>query len=192
MSIFNKLSQTAFEEMQFNAGMILNAFNPADIKAPTDAEIICATSGGITINCAPTFKDWGEDVDNCPNNMKEYKHLNGWECTMQFTALSMTPATIALALGAAEVEGNGTSATATIKPKTELAQSDFKDAIWWVGDRTDGSVVAVKIKNALATSGLNMTTQKDGKGNLSVTLMGHMSVTAQDEAPAEFYICPNA
>ena len=47
-----------------------------------------------------------------------------------------------------------------------LAQSDFSD-LWWVGDRADGGMVAVQIKNALSTGGFSLKTTDNGKGQIS-------------------------
>jgi hypothetical protein len=67
-----------------------------------------------------------------------------------------------------------------------MKQRDFA-AIWWVGDKADGGLVAVKIKNALSTAGLSLKTTKDGKGNISLTLTGHVSINDQNTMPMEFY-----
>ena len=50
-----------------------------------------ATTGGVNIVCKPNYSDLGEDVDNVPNNMKEFKHLDGWECAMAFTSIKFNP-----------------------------------------------------------------------------------------------------
>lgn len=182
MGVFTAIPQDAFEGMQLDAGVILNKFDPAKPAAPADDAIICATTGGITVTCTPTFSDLAEDVDNAPNNMKEFMHLDGWACTVAFTSLGTSEESIKLALGCADIDAS----THAIKPRRSLEQTDFKD-IWWVGDRADGGCVAVKIKNALSTGGLSLKTSKNGKGQVSVTLTGHVSLTKQDEMPMEFY-----
>lgn len=182
MGTFTKISSTAFNEMQLDAGVLLNTFNPASPEVKDNA-IITATTGGITASCKPTYSDLGEDVDNCPNNTKEMKHLDGWDCKMSFTALSTTPAAIKLALGAADIDGTDST---KIIPRRDLKETDFAD-IWWVGDKTDGGMVAIKLINALSTSGFELKTAKNGKGQVSVELTGHVSISAQDVMPMEFY-----
>jgi hypothetical protein len=182
MGTFTKISSTAFNEMQLDAGVLLNTFNPAT-PAVADNAIITATTGGITASCKPTYSDLGEDVDNCPNNTKELKHLDGWDCKMSFTALGTTPAAIKLALGAADIDGTDSS---KIIPRRDLQQTDFTD-IWWVGDKADGGMVAIKLINALSTSGFELKTAKNGKGQVSVELTGHVSINEQDVMPMEFY-----
>ena len=181
--MFTKISQEAFNELQVDAGMILNNFDPSDPEEPADEDIVTATTGGITINCTPTYSDWGEDVDNCPPNLKELKHLDGWNCSIETTALGTSPELIRLALGAADIDSSDTT---KIVPRRKLKQTDFSD-LWWVGDKADGGLVAVKLKNGLSTGGFSLKTTKDGKGNVSLALTGHVSINAQDVVPMVFY-----
>ena len=181
MGIATKIPQNAFEGLQLDAGVLLTSFDPAS-PAVADASIVCATTGGIQVNCTPTYSDFGEDVDNVPNNMKEFKHLDGWECMMSTTGLGMSVANIKLALGAADVASN------KITPRRNLSQNDFSEAIWWVGDRADGGLVAVKMLNALSTGGFQLQTTKNGKGQVSIEITGHVSIDAQDTMPMEFYV----
>ena len=180
--MFTKVSSTAFASIQTNAGMLLNSFDPADPKTPTDEQIICMTTGGINPSCTAEYTDFGEDIDNVPNNTKELKQLSNWTCTMSTTAYDTTPELIKLALGAADINGTNTK----IVPRRELKNSDFSD-IWWVGDRLDGGWVAIRLVNALSTDGFSLTTTKNGKGQIALNIMGHVSIEAQDVVPMEFY-----
>ena len=182
MGRFTKIPESTFNELQVNAGVLLKTFNPAS-PALVDENIICATTGGINPTCKPTFSDWGEDVDNCPNGMKELKHLDGWETSLGFTALNTTAEVIRMSLGAADISVE----TGKITPRMELKNTDFSD-VWWVGDRSDGGLVAICLKNALSTEGFSLQTTKDGKGQIAVTLSGHVSIEAQDVVPMEFYV----
>lgn len=183
MGMFTKISTEAFDELQLDAGMLLNTFDPSNPAAPADSAIICATTGGIQVSCVPTYSDFGEDVDNVPNNMMEFKHLDGWECKMSTTGLGTSPEAIKLALGAADIPGSNTS---KIVPRRDLKDTDFAD-LWWVGDRADGGFVAIKLLNALSTGGFSLQTTKNGKGQISLELTGHVSASAQTVMPMEFY-----
>ena len=48
--------------------------------------------------------------------------------------------------------------------------------------------VPIRLINALSTGGFSLQTTKNGKGQLSVTLTGHVSIDAQDDMPMEFYV----
>ena len=182
MGRFSVISLDAFKSFQTDAGVLLKNFDPEKPEL-VDGDIICATTGGINPTCVPEYKDNGEDVDNCPNGMKELMHLVRWATGLGFTALNVTAETIRMALGAADISEE----TGAITPRMELKDTDFAD-IWWVGDRTDGGLVAICLKNALSTSGLSLQTTKDGKGQISVSLSGHYSITEQDVVPMEFYV----
>lgn len=184
MGRFTVIPQSTFEEMQLDAGVLLTSFDPVNVTEPDDSAIVCATTGGITISCTPTFSDLGEDVDNVPVNMKELKHLDSWECSISTTSLGTSPELIKLALGCADIDSNNTS---KIVPRVDLKQSDFTGSLWWVGDRADGGAVAVELKNALSTGGFSLQTSKNGKGQTSITITGHVSINAQDVVPMTFY-----
>lgn len=185
MGKFTVIPQSAFEELQLDAGVLLKTFDPATGAAPKDEDIICATTGGITANCVPSYSDMGEDVDNCPNNMMELKNLDSWDCNLGFTSISISIEVIRLTLGAADVN----TETGSVVPRRNLNQNDFSD-LWWVGDRADGGLAAVQLKNALSTGGFSLKTTKNGKGQISVTLTGHVSMAAQDVVPMVFYSMP--
>lgn len=182
MGRFTKIPQNTFEALQLDAGVLLTTFNPASPNMQ-DEDIICATTGGISITCTPNFSDFGDDVDNVPPNMKELKHLDGWETGISTTGLHTTPKAIRTSLGCADIDDNdGTR----IIPRAKLSQDDFKD-IWWVGDKANGGFVAVKLMNALSTGGFSLQTTKNGKGTVALDITGHVSINAQDVVPMEFY-----
>ena len=181
---FTRVSEDAFKEIQLEAGLLLNKFDPTGVTEVLDADIVCATTGGIEVSCKATYSDYGEDIDNVPTNMLEFKQLDGWECTMAFTALNASADVIKLALGAADI----TAESGKITPRMTLNTTADVADIWWVGDRSDGGFVAVKLAKALSTEGVTLKTSKKGKGQLSCTLTGHVSIKAQDVVPMEFYV----
>ena len=192
MGRYTKIPENAFSGLQVDAGVLLKNFDIAAASQGqvgfTDADIICATTGGINPTCVPTYSDYAEDVDNAPNNLKEFKHLDGWDCKIATTSLGNSPELIKLSLGAADID---VSNTGKIIPRRSLAQSDFTD-IWWVGDRADGGFVAIQVLNALSSGGFSLQTTKNGKGQVSLEITGHVSITAQDVVPMVFYsIDPN-
>ena len=92
----------------------------------------------------------------------------------------MTFTSIRLSLGAADiVDGK-------VIPRRSVKLTDFSD-VWWVGDRADGGMVAIRLMNALSTGGFSLQTTKNGKGQVSMELTGHVSIKDQDTMPMEFY-----
>ena len=183
--MFTLVSEDAFEELQLDAGVLLSTFDiSSPYTEPASGSIIATTTGGINPVCAPTYEDLAEDVDNVPNNMKEFKKLSGWDCSMSFSSIKFNAENIRWSLGAADTT-SGTGYT-KIVPRRDLDQSDFRD-IWWVGDKANGGAVAIKLINALSTGGLNIQTTKNGKGTNAMTLTGHVSINNQSTMPMEFY-----
>lgn len=179
MATFTVIPESTFDALQVDAGVIMKEFDPEN-PAVADANLVTATTGGIKISCVPTYSDWGENVDNCPNKMKELMHLDGWDCKLTTTAIGTSPELIKLALGAA------TETQGVITPRATLAQSDFAD-LWWVGDKANGGFVAVKIMNALSTGGFSLTTTKNNKGQFDLEISGHVSLSDQSTVPMVFY-----
>lgn len=183
MGTFTEIPESTFEDMQLDAGVLLTQFDPAN-PAVTNDSIITATTGGINAVCKPTFSDLAEDVDNVPNGMMEFQHLDGWDCSISTTALGTSPEMIRRSLGCADIDGTDTT---KIVPRADLKQSDFASSIWWVGDKAGGGYVAIELKNALSTEGFSLQTTKNGKGQTALTLRGHVSISAQKVVPMVFY-----
>lgn len=181
MGRFTVIPQDTFNSLQLDAGVLLKRFNPA-APAIIDDDIICATTGGINPSCVPSYEDLGSDVDNVPANMKELKKLTSWECKISTTSLGTSPELIRFSLGAADINAE----TGAITPRKDLAQTDFAD-IWWVGDKADGGLVAIQLKNALSTGGFSLQTTKNGKGTIALEITGHVSINAQSVMPMVFY-----
>ena len=189
MGRFTIIANDAFDALQVDAGVILTEFDPSSPYAtPASDKILATTSGGVNPTCVPSYSDFGEDVDNVPNNTKEFKHLDGWEAKMAFTSIKFDAANTKRALGAAasELLSNGVT---KIKPRRDLAQSDFKD-LWWVGDKANGGAYAIKLINALSTGGLSIQSSKNGKGTSTIEITGHVSINALDVMPMEIYDIP--
>ena len=185
---FSKISQKAFESMQINAGIVLNKFDPSGTTEIQDADIICATSGGITATCKANFTDLGADVDNAQKNTAELMQIEDYDCTLAFTALNVTTDVIKLALGAADVSEK--KVTPRMALNHAASTGDFKD-IWFVGDTIDDGFVAVRLMNALSTGGLTLKTTDKGKGNIAVILTGCPRL-GSDTVPMEWYYSPKA
>lgn len=179
MSKFVKIPETAFDELQLDAGVLLKAF---DIETASfeNSDIVCATTGGVNASCIPTYSDFAEDVDNAPNNLMEFKHLDGWECKLSTTSLGTSAESIRLSLGAADIVDN------KIIPRDKILLTDYRD-LWLVGGKANGGMLAIRLINALSTGGFSLQTQKKGKGQTALEFTGHVSIKAQDIVPMEFY-----
>lgn len=185
---FTRIPTTTFEKLQMNAGVICTAFDPAT-GTINEADILGATSGGLTITATPEFADMGEDIDNCPKNTMELKKLTEWSVEASGTMVTASVASTSRLLAAADVSGN------KITPRMDLAAADFGD-LWIVGDYSDqngavnGGFVACHVLNALSTGGFSLVTTDGQKGQFAFTFTGHVSINAQDVVPFELYVKP--
>ena len=183
---YTKIPETTFKNLQLNAGVLLSAFDPVTATVANES-IIGATTGGVNFTATPTFSDYGEDVDNCPKNMKELKKLDAWEISLSGTYVTVDANAVKALVGAADVSGN------KITPRNDLKLTDFTD-VWWVGDysdqngETNGGFVAIHMMNALSTGGFAIQSSDNGKGNFAFTYTAHYSMSAQDTVPFEVYV----
>ena len=183
---YTKIPETTFQNIQLNAGVLLSSFNPESATV-ADASIIGATTGGINFTATPTYNDFGEDIDNCPKNMKELKKLDAWEISLSGTYVTVDANAVKSLVGAADVSGN------KITPRNDLKLTDFTD-VWWVGDysdqngETNGGYVAIHMMNTLSTGGFAIKSSDNGKGNFAFTYTAHYSMSAQDTVPFEVYV----
>ncbi len=184
---YTQIPSTAFQNIQLNAGILVDSFDPATGEV---GNLLGATTGGVQFGDTPEFQDYGDDIDNCPKNMKELKKLTKHAVAMSGTFVTVTPATIAKLAGAADVDPNDAT---HIIPRNDLVSTDFK-TIWWVGDYSDvntganAGYIAIKLKNALNTGGFQIKSTDKAKGQFAFSYEGHYSMDAQDEVPYEIYI----
>lgn len=179
---FTKINPNTFNELQVNAGVLVKTFDPST-GTLDEQDIITSTTGGITVNAKSSYSDFGDDIDNCPKNMKELKHKDSIEVSVSLTALNINKDTLKLALGAAEED----QATGAITTRVDLKQTDFQ-TIWFIGDLANEGYIAIKLIDALSTDGFSLKTSDKGKGQVSLTLTAHMSMADQDKEPVEFYV----
>lgn len=181
---YTKIPENTFKNLQLNAGIVVRNFNPETGVASGQ---IGATTGGVSFTATPEYSDFGEDIDNCPKNMKELKHLDSWGVTMSGTLLTVDAATTKLLIAAGDVSGN------KITPRKDLLTTDFED-LWFVGDYSDvntgndAGFIAIKVINALNTGGFSLQSSDNGKANFAFSFEGHVSMNAQDVVPFEVYV----
>lgn len=174
-----KITKDQLDEMEIDAGVLCRNFD-IDNPALEEQDIICATTGGISLDITPSYEDTGKDVYMMEPDTAEMILLTGWTVGIDFTSISTGAAFIAFALGAAEQADS-------INPRTKLKESDFSD-LWWIGDRADGGLVAVRLINALSDGGFSLQTGSNAKGGISLHLTAHGSLEGDSEAvPVEIY-----
>lgn len=187
---YAQIPQDIQDAISTNAGIILSDFNP---KTPATADeirenILFATTGGVSVTCAMTVSDYGADIDNCPKNTKEMARVDGWECRMSGTALTIKDGADAARLfGAAESTTDGD--VDMVKPKHRFdVDADFND-LWFVCPYgVSGGFVAIHLSNAINTGGFSLKSSDDGKGQYPFDFLGHTSIDNPEVVPFTFYL----
>lgn len=184
---FTQIPTDTFENLQMNAGILLDEFTPS---TGVIGNIIGATTGGINFTATPTYSDYGEDIDNCPKNMKELKKLDSWEATLAGTFASVSASLAKTLIGAADADKSDAT---HIIPRNDILETDFQD-IWWVGDYsnlngdTNGGFCAVHLINALSTGGFQIQSTDKAKGQFAFSFTGHYSMNDQSRVPFEIFV----
>lgn len=210
MPKFTQISPDAFEKIPINAGVLLSEFLSYDesgalSKTPDSStfnkeNIIGVTSGGISFASNPNMIDFGEDMDNVPANTWQLKRCTSYNPTISGTFVTIDNEMGKMLIGAAEATKLTAKQASTATEKTNIYRIrptlDMKDAfhnLWLICDYTtdngdNGGYVALHIKNALSTGGLQWQTSKDAKGQFSFEFTGHYDLRNIDEQPFDFYI----
>lgn len=184
---YTQIPATAFKNIQMNAGILVDSFTPA---SQTIGNLIGATTGGINFTATPTFKDYGDDIDNCPKNMMELKNLESWEAKLSGTFVTVTAELAKMLIASADIDSSDDT---HIVPRNDLDEADFED-VWWVGDYSDENTgdnagfCAIHLMNALSTGGFQIQSTDKAKGQFSFEFTGHYSMDAQTTPPFEIYV----
>ncbi|MCD8211399.1 MAG: hypothetical protein LUC17_00010 [Oscillospiraceae bacterium] len=188
---FTKIPEATFQQLQLNAGILLDTFDASMGKEELNEHIIGATSGGVNFSATPTYSDFGEDIDNCPVNVKELKKLDSWSVTMSGTFVTINEKLAKRLIGAADFDEEDET---KIVPRNDVnSQTDFED-IWWVGDYSDsndeitGGYVAIHMLNSLSTGGFSSQSGNREKDQFAFEFTGHYSIEDQDKVPFEIWI----
>ena len=184
---YTQIPATAFQNIQLNAGILVDDFNPA---TGVIGRLLGATSGGVNFTDTVEYKDFGEDIDNCPKNMKELKKLDKHEVKMSGTFVTLDAATAKMLVAVGDIDEHDAT---HIIPRNDLLDSDFI-TVWWIGDYSDvntgdnAGFIAIKMINAMNTGGFQIQSTDKEKGKFAFEFTGHYSMAAQSKVPYEIYI----
>lgn len=185
---FTKVRSDTFQSLQINAGIVASAFTP-DGGTIATTDILGATTGGIQFASNPEYMDFGEDVDNVPNNTYQLKRITSYNPVISGTFVAVD-ATLAKKLVGTNTY---TAASGLIVPSNTIGLADFGD-IWFIGDYSDkngstnGGFIAIHVLKAYSTGGFQWQSTKDGKGQFAFEFTGHYDLDDIDKVPFEMYV----
>lgn len=187
------LRAETFEKLQLNAGVFLQGFkydeatDAATLKTliasaiEAGTGVLGATRGGGSFECTPEIRTIEADGMRYPFKGSTVNDL--WTVKLKTTLLETTPENFARALMCADVETEGGKTTVRVRTNIEL--TDYKDSICWIGDTSKGYVL-IKLDNALNLTGASFTFTDKGEGTLPVEFQAHnASLEDQEHAPFE-------
>lgn len=169
------LNSGTAQNLQLGAGAVLKEKYVRGTKL-TDENILTATNGGITFSAVPQF--WTPSIDGAGEYVKDLRMVGNWVVTLTFTAVEADASVLLKALGCADIE-NG-----VIKGRHTINAYDYAD-LYVIGEKANGDVIQITIKNALSTNGLSLTTQNNGNGGIAFTINGHYDLDDLDNPPFE-------
>ena len=175
-----------------NAGMMVV---DVDISKVTDAETFLtavkadtkkwlgATSG--TTNISEGRKNWSPDHNGLRSPWKGGQYLDSAQPSIKAKLVEITPTNIQLSSGAADITGENTNVV-TVKPRTTYGLNDYHTVVWFTNYGNEG-IVAVVLKNAICTSGLNWTVDDKKVATCDVEFKAHADdPLAMDYLPIEY------
>lgn len=191
MDMITALRAGTFNNLQLNAGAFIMNF---DTSAHTTAaalraalqtalasgtNVLGATRGGGTFVIDRETRD--PDVDGRRYRFKGGTFVDSIDAHLTGTLVEIKPAILAklMASGSAETSG----AKTTITMSTTVAQTDYIDKLTWVGDMSDGGVIAITLKNALNTGGLTLTFTDKGEGTIPFDFYAHQDAVTDYDTP---------
>lgn len=204
---YTKIPADAYKYIQINAGVLVTS-DGFDVATGTldRTKILGATSGGVEFNTNTEYSDFGEDIDNVPNNTKQLKRILYYNPVFSGTFVSVNPALVQKLVAASDYGVNTALDLHTVKPRTDLfygssttdatedynIPDDFFD-VWFVCDYSqfnsgsEAGFLAIRLRNSLSTGGFAIQTNKDEKGTFDFEFTGHYDIRDL-EVPFEVYI----
>lgn len=192
MNMVTPLRTETYENMQLNAGAFLYGF---DYSTYTDAtalrtalatalqdetKILGATRGGGTFVVTREMRE--PDVDGKRYSFKGGRFADSMDAYLGGTLVEIRPEIMAKIIAGGETTTSGN--ITTIQAHTAIDGNDYIDELVWVGDRSDGGLILIALKNALNTNGLTLTFTDKGEGTMPFEFHAHQeSVEDYDYAP---------
>lgn len=191
MPRFTKMNPNDFKRMTWDAGILLDEFDPATGEFELTA-IRWATTGDNSFSATRELTDLGADINNCPENTMQLQKANAWQASLSGTAVTVTAEDVKMLLANADI-ADPESAVKKIVPRADLLVTDFHDK-WLVGNYSDlngeknGGFCAIHIMNALSADGFSVTLGKNKNGTFPFNLKAFYDMEDMDKIPFEIYV----
>ncbi|PKM48345.1 MAG: hypothetical protein CVV01_03985 [Firmicutes bacterium HGW-Firmicutes-6] len=157
--------------------------------ARADGKLLGATQGGGNFKAAAEIRQI--EIDGLPGKAKGAELIESWEVSLGMTFIETTPATLALSLGAADIDSSTNGTYSIIQGRNAFKDSDYIDNITYIGTITGSDEpIIIQVFNALSTDGLDIKVEDKKEGTIPVTVFGHYEDSgdgSMDAPPFKIY-----
>lgn len=189
MARYTKMNPKDFQRMTWDAGIILDDFDPATGEIDIN-DIRWATTGDNSFSATRAMTDLGAEINNCPENTAQLQKAQAWQAQIAGTAVTVTAEQVAEFLGNADVAKDDLT---HIVPRADLSIDDFKDK-WLVANYSNlngeakGGWCAMHIMKSLSVDGFSGTFGKNKNGQFPYTLKAFYDMEDMSKVPFDIYM----
>ena len=174
------------EKLLLDAGAFVKNYVTGESfeEIKTAGRIIGATQGGGEFSAKPNARQ--VQVDGVMGRAKGLELIDGWEAYIKATIMEITPETLALSLGAADVVDSGDGEYQHITARDDVKDADYINNIAWIGNLSGSQKpVIIIVKNPLSLDGITLTPQDKNEAKLAITAYGHYAPDDLETPPFE-------
>lgn len=190
------LRPATFENLQLNAGVFLEGFDPTKFSDAASLEegilaaledevgVLGATIGGGTFAAEPSIRQIEADGMRYPIVGSTVNDM--WTVRLTGTLKEITPENFKRVLISCDVDTSKQNVT-VLTVRTDIEATDYIPTLCWVGDTSSGFVL-IQLDNVLNINGASFTFTDRGEGTLPFEFQAHLSDLAKmDKAPFKIY-----
>lgn len=186
------LRSDTFKNLQLNAGAFLMNFEYDTYTDATalrtalktaladETKILGATRGGGTFVVSSEIRE--PDVDGKRYRFKGGAFVDSVDAYLGGTLVEIRADNLAKVLATGDVTTSGEKKILTMH--TAIQESDYITNLCWIGDRSDGGLTLIGLKNALNNNGLTLTFADKDEATMPFEFHAYQDqVEDYDEAP---------
>lgn len=195
------LRPATFENLQLNAGVFLEGFDPTTYADASELEdailaaleantgVLGATIGGGSFVAEPSIRQIEADGMRYPVVGSTVNDM--WTVRLTGTLKEITPENFERVLITCDKDTSKPNVT-VLSLRTDIEKTDYIPRLCWVGDTSKGFVL-IELDNVLNTTGATFTFTDRGEGQLPFEFQAHLSdLNNMDHAPFRIYFFDEA
>lgn len=181
MNVPHGVKSTTLENLEFEAGLVLKTkYAGGTFDKST---VLCATTGGITVNIAQNKQVI--QFDGVLENTAGIERIIGWTASVQFATKEVDKEKILLALGyatSASATATGVTTDTVTLGQGVIPVGSYQN-LYILGKMSDGTWRQIVISNAINVNGLQESRNDKGETQISFDLQANYGLQDQDTPP---------